>query len=70
MRAAKAETMSDYSKKSWPDLKKCLESPADTPDYLKAKEERDHRMRRYQLFVAAVVAGVTMVGVVIKIFSK
>jgi hypothetical protein len=52
--------MSDYSKKSWKDLRRCLENPVDTPDYVKAKEERDHRMKRYGLNVAVVGASVLL----------
>jgi hypothetical protein len=59
--------MSDYSKKNWVDLTKCLENPVDTPDYLKAKEERDYRLKRYGLYVAAAA---TLVAAAIKIFSK
>ena len=46
--------MSDYSKKSWSDLRTCLQNPVDTPDYIKAKEERDNRLKRWTLCVAAV----------------
>ena len=59
--------MTDYSKKSWVDFRKCLQNPPDTPDYIKAKEERDHRIKRYALVLT--VAGI-IVTVAIKIFSR
>jgi hypothetical protein len=60
--------MSDYSKKSWKDLKRCLEtSPVETPDYIKAKEERDHRIKLYGLIIAA--AGIAA-AVIMKILLK
>jgi hypothetical protein len=58
--------VSDYSKKSWADLKTSLRSPADTPDYMKAKEERDYRLKRLGLYVAAAAA---LIAAAIKIFS-
>jgi hypothetical protein len=45
----------------------CLENPVDTPDYVKAKEERDYRLKRYGLYVAAAA---TLVAAALKIFSK
>jgi hypothetical protein len=59
--------MSDYSKKNWAELTGCLENPVDTPDYVKAKEERDYRLKRYGLYVAAAA---TLVAAALKIFSK
>ena len=59
--------MSDYSKKSWADLRTCLRNPTDTPDYIKAKEERDYRLKRFGLYVGAAAA---LIATVIKIFSK
>jgi hypothetical protein len=49
------------------ELKECLENPADTPDYIKAKDEMQRRMMRYSLFIAA---GAILVAAAIKIFSK
>jgi hypothetical protein len=48
-------------------LTRCLENPVDTPDYVKAKEERNYRLRRYGLYVAAAT---TIVVAALKIFSK
>ena len=62
-----AKAMIDYSKKSWAELKICLENPVDTPDYIKAKDEQQRRMTRYSLLVAA---GGILVAAAIKIFSK
>lgn len=56
----------DYSKKSWSDLTKCLKSPPDTPNYIHAKGERDHRLKLYGIFLAGAALLLSVLSAVSK----
>ena len=60
--------MRPYSMLTWNELKTRMDSsPPDTPDYQKAKEERDYRTKRIAIFAGV---GGTLVMAAVRLFLK